>query len=747
MVSVVPTRPRPDPVSERLTSRSNGNSAWTDLASRLATAIIGVVAGLVAIASDAAPTGHPLNDALLAGLGVALITIIGSEAPWWTLALAATAAATLNPSLIVLGAIAGTIPLVVRVWRLDRPEFLAISAAVTFNVLIRAGHERFLGFTAIVALSCAAAVYVFGIRGFPKRVRRVAWMWLTSVILFVVAAGAGTGYAVATARQALSDGVRSAELGVAALEHDRFEEAAEWFRKSAGELESASKQLDRPWVRPAAFVPVLAQHRDAVVDMSATGAAGAATVADALEQIDIERLRVEDGRIDLDALAAIESPLSDVRGALNELQAATDAAQSPWLVPKAKSVLDDFDDSIADHLPSLDSALSAIGMAPDMLGADRPRRYLLLFTNPAESRGLGGVIGGYAELTADNGLLTLTNSGQAADLDRAVAGVRVTGAAGSLDQCGRFGYDAEQGKAAAFGNLAMTPHFPWVGEIATCLYEQTTGRVIDGVIVADPFVIAGMLRYTTAVNLTSVDQQLSADNAASYLLHDQYVVGAVDTEGRHDVLAEAATAAFEAMMAGDLPDPIQLATDFGPLVEERRLLFWSAHRDEQDLLRDLGIDGAIPELSGGDGWAFTVANGVGNKIDSYLERRAHYESTDIRGVTKGTLQIELTNTAPREGLARSIIGGGGRLGLPRGTSRLYLSAYSALDLESMTVNGERVGVDAGVEQGWNVYSLVVDIASGETVVIEADFARGLQHSETVATWVQPMARPLEIVAD
>ncbi len=53
-------------------------------------------------------------------------------------------------------------------------------------------------------------------------------------------------------------------------------------------------------------------------------------------------------------------------------------------------MLDDFDESIDEHLPSLDNALTAIGMAPDMLGADGPRRYLLLFTTPAESQGLGG---------------------------------------------------------------------------------------------------------------------------------------------------------------------------------------------------------------------------------------------------------------------------------------------------------------------------------------------------------------------
>jgi Protein of unknown function (DUF4012) len=603
VVNVVQTPARSVP--ERLTSRSNGELAPSaHVAKGLLIVLIGAVAGLIATTADAAPTGHPLTDALLAGLGVALITIIGSQAPWWTLALAATTAAALNPSLIVLGVVAGAIPLVVRTWRLDRPELLAVSAAITFNVLIRAGHERFFGLTAIVALLCAAVIYVTGIRHFPKRVQRAAWMGVGSTALFAVVAAAGTGYAVATARQSLSDGVRSAELGVAALEHDEFDEAAEWFRRSADQLQSANRQLDQPWVRPAAFVPVLAQHRDAVVDMSATGAAGAVTVADALERIDLDRLRVTNGRVDLYALAEIENPLGDVRTALDELQAATDDAQSPWLIPKATTVLDDFDESIAEHVPSLDNALAAVSMAPDMLGADGPRRYLVLFTTPSESRGVGGSIGSYAELTADDGVLTLTEAGRAADLDAAAhaAGARVTGPGGFLDQYGQFGYDGVGGRVgdAAFRNLTMTAHYPWVGQIAASLYEQTTGRPVDGVIVADPFVIAGVLRYTGPVDLPSVGQELSTDNAVSYLLHDEYV-DAGDHEVGTDALAEAATATFEAVLSSDLPDPIQLATDFGPLVEQRRLLLWSAHQDEQDLLQHLEIDGAIPELRGGDG--------------------------------------------------------------------------------------------------------------------------------------------------
>ena len=144
-----------------------------------------------------------------------------------------------------------------------------------------------------------------------------------------------------------------------------------------------------------------------------------------------------------------------------------------------------------------------------MLGADEPRTYLVLFTTPSESRGLGGFVGSYAELTVDDGQLTLSDFGRAQDLDAAAgqAGARVDGHEEFLRQYGRFGFDADGAVGdAAFRNLAMTPDFPTVAEIAADLYAQTTGRQVDGVIAMDPFVVSALLRYTGPIDLPTLDR-------------------------------------------------------------------------------------------------------------------------------------------------------------------------------------------------------------------------------------------------
>ena len=208
---------------------------------------------------------------------------------------------------------------------------------------------------------------------------------------------------------------------------------------------------------------------------------------------------------------------------------------------------------------------------------------------------------------------------------------------------------------------------------------------------------------------------MAPENAAQFLLRDQYVVGAADNEVRADGLAEAASLAFQGLIDGALPEPIELARDLAPLASDRRLLVWSAHPEEEQLLETVDIAGDMPALDGADGWSFSVSNTGGNKIDSYLQRKAGYEATTDpdTGVTTGTMRIELTNTAPTEGYPNYVIGN--RIGKPIGTSSLLVSLYSPLGLDQVTVNGAAVGVTPGTEDGWNAYRFSIDIPSGATV--------------------------------
>jgi hypothetical protein len=229
-------------------------------------------------------------------------------------------------------------------------------------------------------------------------------------------------------------------------------------------------------------------------------------------------------------LERLRGPFERTHRAMVELaDAATRSLQSPWLIGRAEYALRDFQGSVAEHLPSLDEAIDALDVAPRLLGVDRPQTYLVLFTTPSDSQGFGGAFGRYAELTADDGLLTLDRSGSAVNLD-----------------------------------VAATPDFPRVARLATDAYAEATGRGVDGVIAIDPEVLVHLLDQAGVEHPSASDLALDVANAASYL---------------------------EAVLEGSLPDPVTLARDLGPLVDQRRLLVWSPDPAAETLFARVGLDG------------------------------------------------------------------------------------------------------------------------------------------------------------
>ena len=574
------------------------------------------------------PTNRPLVDALLLGVSVAVVVYAGASAPWWVTVVAAGAgvAIAVDPLLIVLAAIALAIGLLIGLRRRSLPGWRAISIGISMNVLAWSELEGFFGLSSIVAVSVGVLIFVLGMRRRPKRIRHLAWVGVGAAAVLAVLAIAGFGVAAAESRSDLQAGQDQAEAGISLLNKGEFAAAADQFEAASVSLRRAEDELGSPWAAAASVVPVAAQHRTLAVDMSGAGSEATARVASALRQIDPAALRVEGGAVDLAAVAALQQPFAEIDRALEDLAGVVDGVRSPWLVAEATDELDSLDERLTDNAPRVDNAREAVALAPRMLGADGPRTYLVLFTTPAEARGLGGFAGNYAELTIDQGSIEMTDFGRVHDLERRAVeiGARISGPDEFLTRYGPFGFDGDGNglvSTAAFRNLTMTPDFPAVGEVAAELYPQVTGKEVDGVILMDPFVLQALLRYTDGIELTSVPFHLQADNAADFLLRDQYILAA-SNPARIDALEEAAQKTFDTLLSGALPDPAALGRDLGPLAEERRLLVWSADETEQDLLRRVGLLGEIPPHDSADGWAFTVTNASANKIDSYLERRA-----------------------------------------------------------------------------------------------------------------------------
>jgi hypothetical protein len=149
---------------------------------------------------------------------------------------------------------------------------------------------------------------------------------------------------------------------------------------------------------------------------------------------------------------------------------------------------------------------------------------------------------------------------------------------------------------------------------------------------------------------------------------------------------------------------------------------WAQRPEEQEMLRLVGIDGEMPDVTADDidGLAVVNQNASGNKIDSFLERtieyRARYDRTT--GRTTADLRVEFTNTAPTRGYPDYVIGN--LVEDPTGTNRSLVQVYSALEFDSVRVDDADVPAGTLPQVGYNVFSTMIEIAPGETVVLEAD---------------------------
>jgi hypothetical protein len=361
-----------------------------------------------------------------------------------------------------------------------------------------------------------------------------------------------------------------------------------------------------------------------------------------------------------------------------------------------------------------------VRLAPQMLGQGGVRRYFVMFTTPAEARGLGGFMGNWAELTITDGKIEMTQFGRTLDLDTALAEreVRLTGLDEFLGHWGQFGFGNLQGSPVGkriWSIATMAPDFPTVAQVVSQLYAESGGQALDGVFMLDSDAIATLLRFTGPIEVEGVGKPLTFKNAAQFINKDQYLLA--DYDKRVDLLEQIARQAVDKLLTSSLPPPAELAREFAPLVAQGRLMVWSSHPDEQELLGRVKMSGAFPELDGGDGIAVTVDNANGNKIDAYLEVTVDYArlEPDVQGRLRSTATVTLTNNAPSVGLPDYVIGNA--LELPAGTNMTWLSVYTALPAVSSQLDGRPTSMETAKVFGWNVATKFVEIPPGATVVV------------------------------
>ncbi len=717
--------------------------------------LIAAVSGLAAAQAGAEPTRHLVIDVVLVVVCVAGTAWIAGRAPWWATAGAAFVGTmiALDPVVVLVGAVVCLAGLARGHWRRTDEWSSVLIAGAALNVLIRSELGIVVGLSALLSTGVVLVLVVTGLRVRSRRQRRIVAGGFAVIGGATLVAVAGVLVAATGARGDVRNGSRLSRDAVRAVNAGDYERASELFAESVVRLDAAHGRLDGPLGWPGRAVPLVAQHLGVGVELTGAVSEAAGSSSLALELIDPSALGMINGAFDLAALRDAEAPLLDVRRALESVRFALDEAESSWLVGPVRRELAELRLEYGENEEQLDTALDAIRLAPALLGGNGERRYLALFTTPAEARGLGGFVGNYTELIFDEGRLSFTEFARRSELEAVVEAHGASCAACPaefVDQYGVFGFDSGPAGGVAgraWSNITMSPHFPHVAETAASLFAQSGGGDVDGVIVLDPFVLQALMKYTGDLELPGGGETVRAEDAANFILREQYAIADTATNiDRIDTLSDLGQAVIGALLEDGLPSPVDLASDLSPLVAERRLLMWTDDFEEQRLFFEIGLIGALPERRDGAGFAVTVNNAAGNKIDVFLEREVTSEVVvEPDGDRQLVVDVRLVNGAPATGLHRYVIGN--VVGLPDGYSRSLVTFYGPNTPILATASGRDVALEAGTEAGWVTSRHFVELGPGQSISYHLEFALGqpdaLDEAGTddmdVVGWEQPLS--------
>ncbi len=502
---------------------------------------------------------------------------------------------------------------------------------------------------------------------------------------------------------------------------------------------------DLVW-RVAGWVPILGRTPLAVTRTAAAVNSVAVDVLPdlgaAARALDPHRLRTGD-RIDVTAVAAAAPAVLRADARLAQVQADLDAIDPSFVLPPVRTALDSVRGSVSGTHAALDEAATAVRLLPVMLGGRGLRHYLVVLQNNAEARGTGGLVGAFAVVEVADGRPRLVRLGSDSELRSASTLPLDLGPAFRR----LYGNDP-----ALWVNTNLSAHFPFAARLQLELWRRQFGQQLDGVLAVDPVAFGYILRLTGPVKVPGVGP-VSGDRFADVAMRDVYArfpAPAQDAE-RRAYLQALARAAFDRVLGatGDLTD---LTRALRRATGERRILVFSAHPDEQQLLAGTDLGGVVDDHTGPYA-ALVVDNEAGNKLDYYLDRSLDYVAAGCGGGS-ASVSITVRDNAPASGLpayaayrqdrgpTSSPAGRGGD-----GSTRVRLLVYVAVgaELNRAFLDGDPVEMSAGLDgagAGRPVFAISVELASGQrrTLVLNLTEPADRGSPRPARAWVGPLVR-------
>jgi hypothetical protein len=683
------------------------------------------------------PTAISFTNVVLRACFAVAVTVASARARrWaWLFASCATVAVSGGSSLDLLGFVAAGAALAMAMLRRRSWLIGAVVGACVSQVLLRLDISDTTGVTAVASGLIAGVLLASGL-GHARRSTQKRIAFVTLAVGAVGAAlSAGALIAALSAARDVRSGVDAAKQAISGARDGDTAAAATRFAAAGDSFDRANDVLGSWWATPALAVPIVSQQLDAVRTLSRAGSELSNSAAVAAVNVDVDGLRLRQGRVDLRAVERVADTLRPVVTTLAGVSHDVNGLSSPWLLGPLAEAVADLDGRVADAYDDARTASLALDVAQPMLGAIRERRWFLALMTSAELRASGGLIGTVGEIAAADGALSLKNTREVRHLNEAVDNDAAARAIPAIFNEEYAGWEV----AESIQNASVAADFATTAQAIEAVQPLAGQGDFDGVIGVDPIALGALLGVVGPVTVPSWPEPIDANNAAEVLLHKQYV--ALPNDVRERFLSDVLNAFWSKVTEGDLPGPTVLARALSPMVEGRHIQLHSVDGKEQAVLTQLGADGSLPR-GGVDRLSVITQNASESKADWFLRRSIDYDVTydPESGATEGELTVTLTNNAPAAGLPPIVLGS---RWAPPGHNRQIVEVHTPLDAATATVDEEPIVVSSTERSGARVHRVDVTVPPGgrTKIVFALRATLPARHRWVLEVGHQPLAHP------
>ncbi|MGH2791923.1 MAG: DUF4012 domain-containing protein [Actinomycetota bacterium] len=514
----------------------------------------------------------------------------------------------------------------------------------------------------------------------------------------------------------------------------------------AEEIEGASDRLDDVVAtlgslpaRLVGWLPIVRQNFDAVRTVAEGGAPvlrRAGELSSTIQQVQDQGV-FDSGAVDLEVLTRLEEPLRAEGEELTSLIHELESRRNGWLVPALWSEMGDLLSRLSDLETSTRNAADMVALAPQLLGKDEQRTYLVALMNNTELRGAGGILSGVGSVTVEDGRMSLGKFSHYKELADEPPYRTVPAPPDFEEHFGSYKADTTRWVTAT-----SSPDLPDVALVASRLFELTAGEQTDGVIFVDPRGLAALMPPAANLEIPTTDRSLTASELPQYVYRDAYKELGGGVSRRRDSLIGLGRAAFEVIFERGFGRPAVIRSA-AEAFAGGHLSVVAFAPDEAAVLERVGLSRelAAPEY---DGVLATVQNVGGNKLDSYARRRIHHGcEIDGESAARCVTRVSIENLTPR-GLTRFEY-----QYLPYGLFKNVVEIYvpEEAELVSVAVGDQPADFFEQPEDGFSAIGLYLEIPKGQETEVSVAYDLPAENRYELEVVPQPLVEDALLSVD